>query len=261
MSNLESKIKDIITDLKTNHNVIALKSEFETEGATYEETRYLADLAKFVGLDLTVKIGGCAAVNDIKIVKELVATTIVAPMIESAYAVEKFVDSVNRVYENKNKPNLFINIETVSGINNIDEIINNEYYKDIKGVVFGRSDMAKSLGQNCSYVDSEELLQISQKLCEKILNSGKLYTIGGGISPKSYNFLKSIKISNFETRKIIFDRKELNNENSSGIIKAIEFEILWYKNKSEMFKNSSYSDSLRLDVLQKRYNEHTSLNL
>ena len=98
MSNLELKIKNILADLRTNHNVAGLKSEFETEGATYEETKYLADMAKSAGLNFTVKVGGCGAVNDIRIAKEFGVDTLVAPMIESAYALKKFVDAVKIVF-------------------------------------------------------------------------------------------------------------------------------------------------------------------
>ena len=261
MSNLELKIKNILADLKTNHNVVGLKSEFEAEGASCEETKYLADMAKSAGLNFTVKIGGCGAVNDIRISKSLDTDTLVAPMIESSFAVQKFVESVDSVFESSKQPKLLINIETVSGMNCFDEIIESSYYDRISGIVFGRSDMVKSLGKSCDATESSEILELAKSLSEKVLKSGKIFIVGGGISPKSYDFLKSLEISNFETRKIIFDRCELDKDCQSGILKALEFEIIWYRLKQELYGNISKSDIVRLDILQRRYEAQALLNL
>ena len=146
-------------------------------------------------------------------------------------------------------------------MNCFDEIIESPYYDRISGIVFGRSDMVKSLGKSCDATESSEILELAKSLSEKVLKSGKIFIVGGGISPKSYDFLKSLEISNFETRKIIFDRCELDKDCQSGILKALEFEIIWYRLKQELYGNISKSDIVRLDILQRRYEAQALLNL
>ena len=45
--------------------------------------------------NLNIKIGGCEAINDIIFCKSLRPKSIVAPMVESQYALRKFVETVN----------------------------------------------------------------------------------------------------------------------------------------------------------------------
>ena len=211
LTDYELKMLNILSDLKANHHASALKVEFETEGAAFEEASYLAKLARTVGLDFVIKIGGCAAVSDIKMAKELNAAAIVAPMIESAYAFRKFIESIDMICDNAYKPELYINIETVSGVACINDIISTPYFNRLSGIVFGRTDMVQSLGNSTDTVESADTLITARYIAKKVLETGKRFIIGGGISSKSSAFLHSIDLSGFETRKIIFDKQELSN--------------------------------------------------
>ena len=95
MKNFESKILDILTDLKKKHGVVALKAEFEAEGASFDEVLLLKQYASEVGLNLTLKIGGCEAVRDIIDAKKIGVNSIVAPMIETPYALKKFISAIS----------------------------------------------------------------------------------------------------------------------------------------------------------------------
>ena len=119
-----------------------MKLEFEAEGTSFEEALVLKEMAQKSGLELTVKIGGCEAVRDVIDTKKLEAQTVIAPMIESEYALKKFISAVKNIYENVNDNRLFINIETVTALENFDKIINSKNFRYINGIIFGRGDMS-----------------------------------------------------------------------------------------------------------------------
>ena len=91
-------------------------------------------------LPLTLKIGGCEAKKDLFEARQFGAKNIVAPMIESDYALKKFIDTVDHVYPNDeiNEVNFYFNIETIQAFENLDEILKVAIESPtIKGIVFG----------------------------------------------------------------------------------------------------------------------------
>ncbi len=216
-------MKKLLYELKNNYNAAGLKAEFESEGASYEEVEELKQLSLQSGLPLTLKIGGCGALRDMINAKKIGVNAIVAPMIESKYALNKFIQTYRTVYKEFNI-DLYINIETETGYKNLDEIISDNDFKYIKGIVFGRGDMAESIGiQNCEDI---KLLNIGKTIREKIQD--KELITGGKISSESLSFLKEISTDKFETRKIIFNK----NATEESIKKAIEFELSWVKHNN-----------------------------
>lgn len=255
MNYIENKLIELLSDLKDNHGALGVKAEFEDEGATVEEILLLKKIATCTGVELTIKIGGCGALNDINQSKNIKTNSIVAPMIESAYGLKKFINTVNLAYYNQEeKPKLFINIETINGYKNFDEILKTEEFKDLTGVIVGRFDLAKSLDLECKDCNSEKVFNIVQEISEKISSSGKIFTVGGGVDQNSLeSFKKLFKINMFETRKIIFDAEQsINNNDNAGILKAINFEVLWINLKQNTFGYSTYKDIKRLNMLKTR---------
>ncbi len=253
MESAEAKLINILKDLKQNHCVKGLKLEFEAEGATYKEAEISKKLVAAAGLNFIVKIGGCEAVRDLYDAKNIKAGTIVAPMIETTYALEKYNCAIYAVFskEEINNTNFFIDIETITGFKNIDEIFSSECFKNINGVVFGRGDFVRSTGLNKDDVDSSRIFDIAKIISEKVQKLNKKFIIGGGVFPKSETFFKNLPyITAFETRKIIFNSEVLKSDNvSSGIIKALNFETEWLKYKKELNGNLNKKDNERLKTL------------
>lgn len=227
-------------NLKQNFHAVGLKAEFESEGSTYEEVLALKKLGDKNNLPIVLKIGGCGALRDIEEAKKIGVSSIVAPMIESKYALNKFIETVRKVYSEDEKINLYINIETITGFNAIDEIINDKDFNYIKGIVFGRNDLAESMG--IGNVEDSRIFEIAEEISKKIKD--KEFVIGGKITENSLSFIKKLPITRFETRKVVLDK----NADIESINKAIEFEILWIKNKNI----KSIEDYKRLENLEKR---------
>ncbi len=251
----EKNLLDILLDLKNNYGLVGLKSEFESEGATFAETMYLKNLLDTENIDLTIKLGGCAAIKDINESKIIGAKNLVAPMIESPFALCKFIQSIDNVFsiEEQETINLYINIETITGYRNLVQIMEKPEFNQIKGIVIGRADLCASLNLHKDQIDENEILDISKAICKSTKSKGKTITIGGKINYKSIDFFKKLScFDRFETRKAIFDYKKAEKANlAEGIYKALDFEICWLKHKQKHFDNFNNADQQRIESLTK----------
>ena len=122
-SNLENKLLQQVDDLKRSTSFLAIKAEYEAEGADNDEIQYLRTFTKAANLKLFVKIGGVEAKNDIFKCIKIGVDGIIAPMVESKFGVYKFIEATKELNISK-KTYLAINIETKNGLQNIDEILN-----------------------------------------------------------------------------------------------------------------------------------------
>lgn len=258
--NLLENMLNILMDLKENHHASAIKAEFEDEGSSFREARLLKELAAKTNLDLTIKIGGCGALNDVYEAKNIGVHTIVSPMIESPYALKKFLQTIKTAYSDTiEQPDLFINIETIMGYKNFDGILSIPEAKDLTGIVVGRFDMAKSIDLTCKDINCEKIFEVVNDLAVRIKKLNKKFFVGGSISKDSINFFNRLpenSLNGFETRKVIFDANYvLKDQDIEGILKAIKFEIMWIRNKEILYGTLQEKDFKRLEILEKRNKE------
>ncbi|MBQ9688261.1 citrate lyase beta subunit [bacterium] len=258
MNSLEKRMVEALKDLKENHHVEAVKAEFEAEGTRLEEALRLKEVVTKAGLDLTIKIGGCEAIKDMYDARTIGVNCIVAPMIETAYAMSKYVKATKFVFpeEERNDVKFLLNVETITGYNNLQSMIEHETFKDISGVVLGRVDMTGSMGLTREDVNSEEIFEIAHTVSAEMQKAKKDMVVGGGVSAHSLGFFKRLPyISRFETRKIIFNAEDaLKDANADkGVLKAVGFELLWLQNKREFYKMIYEEDAQRLAMLTYRY--------
>ena len=256
MSELIDKIKNSLIELKSDYGMLGIKSELETEGADFEDIRILKSLADSIGTDLVVKIGGCEAVNDLIQLKQFGIKSIVAPMIESDYAVKKFITAITRIYapEEISNMKLYINIETISGYKMLKEICKVASGGNLSGIVLGRTDMAGSMHLPGEKINGDEMLNIASEIKCAANNFGLDFIIGGGISLDTEKFLKGLQnLKMFETRKVLFDYGVLSeNGYAKAITRAIEFEILWLEYLLNSGKSLELKYQNRISQLKKR---------
>ena len=262
MNLLEKKMVNTLIDLKENHHVDGIKAEFEAEGTRLEEALRLKEVVTKADLDLTIKIGGCEAIKDMYDARIIGVSAIVAPMIESPYAVKKYLQAVKMAFpeEERKSMKFLINIETKYGFNYLDEILSADFAKDLTGIVMGRTDMTGSLGMSKDDINHQIILEYADAIAQKTLKYGKEMVIGGGVSAMSLPFFKKLPkgaLNRFETRKVIFNAKEaLQDPNADkGILKAVGFELMWIKNKQNFYSAISHEDNKRIEVLESRYKD------
>jgi hypothetical protein len=264
--NQKKKIIEKLKRLK-KAGVSGVKLSLEDEGSTFEDLKLMRFLTKLTNLDLNVKIGGCEAKNDIMFCKLLKPNSIVAPMVESEYALKKFLVSVGK----KNKLKLLINLETISAFKNIKKIVNSKYFKILDGVVIGRSDLAGSINLTKNEVNSSRILNIIKKgisIVKKKSKKNFLIKMGGSITPKSQNFIKDLYlqkiINRVETRNIELNLNTKIIKNLDQIIPIIfDFELEWLKLKLRFKKKKKYNllineYKLRIREIQERIKKNVN---
>ena len=264
MNSLERKMVDQLKDLKENHYAIGIKAEFEAEGTRLEEALRLKEVITKAGLDLTIKIGGCEALKDMYDSRSIGVTRIVGPMIETPYALKKFLACANLAFpeEERKEVDFLINVETISTVQNFDDMLKLPNIEELKGVVVGRVDMTGSQGLTRSDINSDRILEICREILvkSKTFNKDMECVIGGGVSAESLPFFDRLEpntLDKFETRKVLFDATNatLKNGGDKGILKAVGFELMWLKNKRNFYGMIYKEDENRIEMLQQRYDK------
>lgn len=261
MNKLEKRMVDVLKDLKENHQVVGVKAEFEAEGTRLEEALRLKEIVTKAGLELTIKIGGCEAIKDMYDARAIGVSQIVAPMIESPYALKKYLSAVKLAFpqEERETVSFLINIETIDGYRRFSDMLSIPELGQLKGIVFGRVDMTGSLGMSREEVNSPEMLKIAERLFMQAKEKSLECVIGGGVSKELLAFIGQLPpgfVDRYETRKVIFQCPEVPDENAEkGILKAVGFELMWLKNKRDFYGIIYEEDRLRIELLQSRYDK------
>ena len=257
MTKLERRMIDVLQKLRQEVGVIGVKAEFEAEGTRVEELLRLLDVASKAGLKIALKIGGCEAVRDLIESQSYGCDYIIAPMVETEYALIKFIEASKKIYGvDRASVDLLFNIETKTSFENRDELIK-AAVGDIDGVVFGRVDYVTSCGISRADVNSKKVLGHVKQVAELCSASCLDFVIGGGISTDSLDFLRDVSdsgLARFETRKIIFEANSLKSSViEEGLLKAVEFELLWLKNKRQHYEIILNEDKARIEMLESRW--------
>ncbi len=262
MNPREKRMVDTLRDLKENHHVVGIKAEFEAEGTRMEEALRLKEVITKAGLDMTIKIGGCEALKDIFDARSIGVTRIVAPMIESQYALKKYLQATHLVFpeDEWNSVHFLINIETISAVNVFDKMLELPQISELKGIVIGRVDMTGSLGMSRENINDDAIFRIASDVFTKARRLNMECVIGGGVSAYSLPFFRKLpetaSLDYYETRKVIFQCPEALSDNADkGILKAVGFELMWLKNKRDFYKMIFEEDLVRIQMLEKRYDK------
>ncbi|MGE3759993.1 MAG: aldolase/citrate lyase family protein [Pseudobdellovibrionaceae bacterium] len=258
MNLMERKMVDCLKDLRDNHSVIGVKMEFEAEGTRLEEAMRLKEVSMSAGLTLTTKVGGCEAVKDMFDAGALGTRYLVGPMVESPYALKKFIQATRIAFPHDlhAEMDFYINLETITAVKNFDEMLEIPEAKELDGIVLGRVDLTGSMNLDRASVNSPEVLDICLSMAAKAKAKGKKVIVGGAVSVHSMNFFKAFPpghIDKFETRKIVFGCPEALKNTEAAFLKAVEFELMWLKNKKNYYGSIYSEDDSRLKMMEDRY--------
>jgi len=259
MNNYERKMAGLLTDLRQNHHVVGVKAEFEAEGTRLEEAMRLKEVLMKAGLGLTLKIGGCEALRDMYEARLLGVDRIVAPMVESAYALTKFIAAFRMAFPEEERTEVVaaINVETMGTVERFDDLLKVSGLAGLNGIVVGRVDLSGSLGLARDQINSDRITAILKEVFTKAKKAGLVCAVGGGVSADSlpaFRTLPAGHLDYYETRKVIFACPAALEENAqAGILKAVEFELLWLKNKRDFYGMIFAEDKARIEMLETRY--------
>jgi hypothetical protein len=182
---------------------------------------------------------------------------LVAPMVETAYALRKYLQAVAKVFSAEEIKDLAIltNIETATAIENFKAMLAIPEIHLLKGIVIERYDLFSSMGRGEDYLDSKELNEIVGSVCSLAKKMNLACYVGGGVSAQHISLFKTIECLDFyETRKVCFDaRAAFKTDAEKGILKALGFELLWIKNKLNFNNGIQATDVARMNTLEQSY--------
>ncbi len=234
--------------LKNEFGACGLKLSTEDAAMTIDQIKFWANVSL---LPSVVKIGGPNARNDIKQLVPLNIDGLIAPMVESPYGLENFIAAVKDFTTPMQfgRLNKHVNIETVTAIKQLDDILNAPEAKFLDEITIGCSDLSSSMKR--SGVDRTVLNRVARAV--KKIQAKKLpVSVGGGIQPETIDgFLKKVQPDKFNTRVVTFDVVS-GQKYGQAVAEALRFEILMLEHDAGMGFITRDEEKFRIKELKKR---------
>ncbi|HVO83580.1 MAG TPA: aldolase/citrate lyase family protein [Syntrophobacteria bacterium] len=258
MNQIELEMVHLLGELAERHGVSGVKAEFEAEGTRTEELMRLKEICLAAQISLTLKIGGCEAVRDMYDARAVGVDHVVAPMVETRFALQKYLRAIETVFprDEQEEIEFLINVETRLAVENFDEMLKVANLARLDGIVMGRVDLVGSMGLDRKAMNTDRIFQLVVPLFQKAKHRKMTCVLGGGIAVDALPFIRAIPsdlIDRYETRKICFACPDaLEQDAEQGILKAVRFELLWLHNKRSYYKAISEEDDRRISMLETR---------
>lgn len=261
MTTLELQMVKLLEKLRNKHGVVEVKAEFEAEASRIHEVMRLKDVADKAGLGLVIKIGGAEAITDMFEAQHIGASVLIAPMVETAYALRKYLEAVEKFYPKELKESMHFgfNVETKLSYDNFSEMLKEKKIFLVDTVTIGRLDLSGSMGLARDQINCDEVYDIVEDIFAQAKKKKFRTTLGGGIGPEAGPFIKKLVkkglLDRFETRKIVFTIPGGITKIHDAIVMANTFELLWLDNKKNYYERIFHEDDGRIKMLQRRNKE------
>ena len=255
MNRTEKRLVETLRRLRGEFGATAVKASLEAEGILPYELLRTKEITMAAGVGLTVKVGGCEALTDARMAHGFGVNALMAPMIESRFALEKFLSMAAAVFsaEEREDTRLLINIETLDGCRRFAEILQADNIGLLNGIVLGRTDLANAL--KVTDVDDPAILGLARELFQQSQAQSLRCLVGGGITRKTVPFLQSLGslADGFETRKVVFaDFTAGPSRLEDAIRLALRFEYDWYLLRQEIYLPLYQEDVGRMKKLERQ---------
>lgn len=254
MTYRERSMVALLEQARITHDVTAIKSSMEAEGISLAELARTKDIAAAAGVGLNIKIGDCEALTDARLARDYGVAALMAPMIESRFALQKFLDMADAVFPSRADagPARWINVETGDGCEKIEEILSAPGMERLDAIVIGRTDLSAALGEKDA--NSSAMLEACRRICRAARDKNVNCLIGGRVTEESALFLHALGnlICGFETRKIVFGTIPQSETSLREAIRSAErCELLWYLARRESFLALAGEDADRITKLER----------
>jgi hypothetical protein len=227
----------------------AIKVETEAEGSSWENIEDLRRVSRIQGLPLYLKIGGPEAKTDAFMARERNVDGLIAPMVESAFAAEKFAN----LSRDMGFSWLGITIETVTALRNLSEIAELARDSGISGLTLGRGDFAAS-AKIRGREDSDQMLDYAKEFIDVAGGFNLKLGLGGNLQESSIHFSQKLgeRLDFIESRRVVisntFDLEDMRSRTRA----AIEWEISQVRAALEVAQGNSEKVAQTLSLMSKR---------
>jgi hypothetical protein len=176
----------------------------------------IKDVSILTGIPLHCGIGGCEALRDMYDAKNTGVDAIVAPMIDSTYALEKFSEAINIVFgqSKRNEIKMFVTLSTVDAIRIVKEISDCAAKNKINGININFDECVLSADGMIDYV-----VELVAKACDEI----KMKNIACCVEVSGKHDCIDVCTGNTAVDSVISGILRVKNcFNGDGLIKFIE---------------------------------------
>jgi hypothetical protein len=260
MNTHERKMLEILKRGKEEYGVVSTNAEFEAEGTRTDELLRLLEMAHKADIGMALKVGGCEAIRDMLEARQFGVSYIIAPMVETPYALSKYIAAKDKVFtpEERGDVKFLFNVETIAAYRCIDELVSIASSENgCDGIVFGRVDFTGSLGIGREGIESSGVTEVGEDIAAKCRDAGLEFVVGGAVSIDARANLKrfhGVYLNRFETRKVIFHSTALDSPKlEEALRQAVHFELLWLLNKREYYGLLYQEDQKRIEMLESRW--------
>jgi hypothetical protein len=256
MTPTETRMLDMLKKGRDHYGVVAVKAEFEAEGTRPDELLRLLELARRADLKVALKIGGCEAVSDLLASRLYGIDYIIAPMVETPYALSKFADARDKVYgADADGTDFLFNLETATTLSSL-ETMAALAAERLDGIVFGRVDFTLSQGMARGAINDRSITDAVVLAADACRRHDIDLVVGGSVAVEAKAALREIRqvrLDRFETRKVIFDGAVAEGDDfDAAIANAVAFELAWLENKRDYYRAAAEEDAKRITMIRAR---------
>lgn len=256
MNPTERRMLDMLKTGRDRYGVVAVKAEFEAEGTRPDEFLRLLEIAHRADLKVALKIGGCEAVSDLLASKLYGVDHIIAPMVETPYALTKFAEARTKTYgDNAEGTQFLFNLETEATLRNLDAMLPIAR-AELDGIVFGRVDFTLSRGLPRKSINDRQITDAVLQVARACAANDLTLVVGGSVAVEAgpaLREIRAVRLDRFETRKVIFDGAMAESPLfEAGIANAVAFELAWLENKRDHYRAIADEDLSRIRMIRER---------
>lgn len=246
------ELRRYLISLADAYPLCGVKAGTETEDMDAEEIRVLHLVSSEI-LPCTVKIGGPEARTDIRICAKEEVEGICGPMIESAYALKNFINTLKSMLTpvSFKKIQKSINLETITGYRNIMEIMDSRFFEELDQVTAARSDLSASMEL---IPDDEEVMKVTKNIVKLSKERGKLTSVGGTITKANFRKIaEEILPNKINSRHVaVLARESLEKDPEEVAEAMLSFEIELYDLLGELKPEKSFYYKNRIETNRER---------
>lgn len=245
-----AELNQMVDQLYSKHGLAMFKAGSEWEDMNLDEIIYLQQLGTY-DIPVLMKVSGVEARTEMRQLLQAGVDIFLAPMVESAYALEKFVTITQEVgQQHGKKPKTAIMIESVQTYQNLSSILNSPYFDQLEMVVLGRWDLANSMGT--TNVDAPEVKEICQEIVDAVLAKNKNISVGGFVNPKTAHSVKDeLGANRLNTINFLLDINQCGDL-SQAVELMLQAEVAYYANLKKINPQRADFYQSRIEITNKK---------